>query len=234
LTLELSVVMPVYNEEAAIEGVIREWSDELHRLGIQFELLLYDDGSRDGTRAILERIGTRNPRVIAHTHANRGHGPTILRGYSEARGVWVFQTDSDGEMPASGFEALWRRRESFDLLVGSRGGRKLSFGRFLLTFGSRAVVGIAFGRGVRDVNSPYRLMRGSWFHDEILPFIPLSTAVPNIAICGLASRRRARVLEVPVPYTPRRLGSSSINVPRAARLAWRGVVETLRIMGKAR
>jgi dolichol-phosphate mannosyltransferase len=231
---ELSVVMPVYNEEAAIEGVAREWTTELDRLGIQYELLLYDDGSRDGTRAILEQLAVRNPRVLAHTHANRGHGPTILRGYGEARGTWVFQTDSDGEMPAAGFATLWERREAFDLLVGSRGGRKLSFGRFLLTFGSRAIVALAFGQGVRDVNAPYRLMRGDWLRRDVLPFIPVSTAVPNIAVCGLASRRGARVLEVAVPYTPRRLGRSSINVPRAAKLAWRGVVESLRIMRSVR
>ena len=231
---ELSVVMPVYNEEAAIEGVVTEWVTELDRLGIDYELRLYDDGSRDRTGPILEQLATATPRVVAQSHANRGHGPTILRGYGEALGVWVFQTDSDGEMPAAGFETLWKQRHAHDLLVGSRAGRKLSFGRFLLTFGSRAIVAMAFGRGVQDVNAPFRLMRGTWLRETVLPHIPASTAVPNIAVCGLAARHRARIVELGVPYTPRRQGRSSINLGRAARLAWRGVVETLRIMRSAR
>lgn len=227
-TPELSVVMPVYNEEASIESVVREWTVELSRLGIDYELRLYDDGSRDGTAAILQKLA--GERIVAQTHANRGHGPTIMRGYAEARGTWVFQTDSDGEMPASSFEALWKARDAYDLLVGSRGGRRSPFARKILTFGSRAVVALAFGRGVRDVNAPFRLMRGSWLRERVLPYIPADTAVPNIAVCGIAARTRARFVETSVPYVDRRTGTSSINLRRAARLGWRGVVETLRIM----
>lgn len=231
---DLSIVMPVYNEERSIEGVVAEWTAELARLGIDYELRLYDDGSRDATGAILQRLARANPRIVAQTHTNRGHGPTIMRGYGESRGDWVFQTDSDGEMPASGFEMLWRQRDKHDLLVGSRGGRKLSAARAILTFGSRAIIALAFGRAVHDVNAPFRLMRGCWLRAAVLPYIPLHTAVPNIAICGIAARMRARVIETSVPYTPRREGRSSINLRRAAKLACRGVIETLAIMRRAR
>lgn len=228
--VELSVVVPVYDEEDSIEQVVREWSAELHRLGIDFEILLYDDGSHDGTAAAMRHLAAGNARVIAQSHANRGHGPTIVRGYNESRGAWVFQTDSDGEMSPAGFAALWKQRQSHDLLIGTRAGRRLSPLRFLLTMGSRSIVRLAFGRGVRDVNSPYRLMRGSWLRQKVLPYIPAGTAIPNIAISGIAARSGARVLEMNVPYVPRRAGRSSVNVKRAARLAWSGAIQTLRIM----
>lgn len=231
---QLSVVMPVYNEEASIHRVVREWSEELQRLGIQYEILLYDDGSRDGTASALQSLAGADARILARTHPNRGHGPTILRGYGEARGEWVFQTDSDGEMPATAFGDLWRERERYDLLVGRRAGRKLAGGRLLLTYGSRAIIALAFGRGVRDVNAPYRLMRGTWLRERVLPLVPASSAVPNIAVSGIATRTGARVRESDVPYTPRSSGRSSINLRRAARLAWRGTVETFRIMRAAR
>lgn len=224
--------MPVYNEEAAIGRVVQEWTGELDRLGIDYELCLYDDGSRDGTAVALRSMA--GPRVVVRSHSNRGHGPTILRGYGEARGQWVFQTDSDGELPAAGFEPLWLQRERYDLLVGRRIGRRQSFGRLLLTVGSRTIIAWAFGRGVHDVNSPYRLMRGSWLRDRVLPFIPPRTAVPNIAVCGIASRSGARILETDVPYLPRPLGGSSIHLIRAAQLAWRGLFETLRILRAVR
>lgn len=228
--VELSVVVPVYDGEHSIAQVVREWSAELQRLNIGYEILLYDDGSRDGTAAAIRHLAAGNARVIAQSHSNRGHGPTIVRGYNESRGAWVFQTDGDGAMSPGAFGALWKRRQSFDLLVGARAGRRLSPLRLVLTTGSRCMVRLAFGRGVRDVNSPYRLMRGSWLRQKVLPWLDAGTAVPNIAISGLASRTGARVLEIDVRYLPRSAGRGSVGLGRAARLAWSGSIQTLRIM----
>src|SRR5205085_1317421 len=110
-TPELSIVMPVYNEAAAISDVVKAWLLELERLDIHYEMLIYGDGSRDDTLAVLKQTvnGTRN--VAVRSHSNRGHGPTILRGYREAQGEWVFQTDSDDEMTPESFANLWRERE---------------------------------------------------------------------------------------------------------------------------
>ena len=85
-TPALTLVMPVYNEAAAIGGVVRSWAAELDRLGIDYEMRVYDDGSRDQSAAVLEQLSNEVPRLLVTRHSNRGHGPTILRGYREARG----------------------------------------------------------------------------------------------------------------------------------------------------
>src|SRR4051812_48649922 len=103
---QLSVVMPVYNEAEAIGPVLDAWANELSRLGIDYELRVYNDGSKDRTLEILQQKAQTLPRLVVGTHENRGHGPTILRGYGEARGEWVFQVDSDDEMPADHFGTL--------------------------------------------------------------------------------------------------------------------------------
>jgi dolichol-phosphate mannosyltransferase len=226
--MHLSVVMPVYNEERSIASVIDEWTGVLDALGVDYELRVYDDGSRDQTAAILRRIAADKPRVVASSHPNRGHGPTIMRGYAEARGEWVVQTDSDGEMPASEFERLWRNRELYDFLLGSRDGRHAPRHRRVLTGGSRLIVAALFGRGVRDVNSPFRLMRGTWLREQ-LRRMPADAAVPNIILSGLAGRDGARILEVPVPHTGRRAGATSLNVRRIVKLSLRAVLDALRV-----
>lgn len=225
---ELSIVMPVFNEAEALERVVAEWVAVLDREPIDYEMRIYDDGSRDGTAEVLQRLATNNPRIIAITKKNSGHGPTIMRGYTEARGEWVFQTDSDGEMGGVSFPSLWLVRDRYDFLLGERVGRLSSMHRKVLTGGSRAVVALLFGRAVVDVNSPYRLMRREWLR-SVLPLIPADAAVPNIILTGLASKKRARIFATPVTHLARRHGTTSLNLRRISYLAVRAVIDAAKV-----
>lgn len=77
---ELVVVMLVYNEEGCIQQVMDSWHDELSRLGIDFTLLILNDGSRDRTAEKLEKYAN-DRRVKVCQKANSGHGPTVSLGY---------------------------------------------------------------------------------------------------------------------------------------------------------
>jgi glycosyltransferase involved in cell wall biosynthesis len=205
----LTVVMPVYNEEAAIGDVVRAWAAELDRLSIDYELRVYDDGSRDSTTPVLEELSNELPRLLVTRHSNRGHGPTILRGYREARGEWVFQTDSDGEMEPDSFGRLWAERERHDFLFGIRAGRVWTAPRWVMTRVSRLAVRALFGKGVADVNTPYRLMRRERLA-QLLVGLPDDLFAPNVILSGLAVRRGLRIWETPVPHQGRRHGGGSL------------------------
>ncbi len=72
---ELAVVIPVYNEEANIAHVVREWTGAVGQLGIDYVLLTINDGSRDGTAAALQKLALEYPgRVEPVEKANAGHG----------------------------------------------------------------------------------------------------------------------------------------------------------------
>jgi dolichol-phosphate mannosyltransferase len=220
---ELTVVVPVYNEEASIAGVLASWAVDLERLGVAYRFAIYDDGSRDGTARILGDLSERDPRLLVVRHANRGHGPTVLRGYREARTPWVLQIDSDGEMASSHFAALWRERDAYDFLVGARQDRASAPVRRLVSAGSRAAVHLLIGNGVRDVNSPYRLLR----REALLPLLdllPPDAFAPNTLLSGLAARAHLRILEVPIPHEGRRTGRGSLDTRRLAA----GIVRSLR------
>jgi glycosyltransferase involved in cell wall biosynthesis len=225
----LTVVMPVYNEEAAVGGVVRAWAAELDRLGIDYELRVYDDGSRDRTGEALVKLSEEIPRLLVTRHSNRGHGPTILRGYREARGEWVFQTDSDGEMEPDSFGRLWAERERHDFLFGIRAGRVWTAPRWVMTRVSRLAVRMLFGKGVADVNTPYRLMRRERLA-ELLTGLPDDLFAPNVILSGLAVRRGLRIWETPVPHQGRRHGGGSlVSFRKLIKPASRSLKQTIAI-----
>lgn len=209
--LDLAVVIPVYNEEACIAQVVESWRAVLDGLGIEYRITVYNDGSKDGTAAVLERFADQQ-RVQVVNKANSGHGPTILGGYREAAKLadWTFQCDSDDEMPAEAFVELWRQREEYDALFGVRRGIQQNIQRKLISMGSRAVVRLLFGSGVADVNTPYRLLRSPLLA-RIVEQLPDDTFAPNVIISGVLARNRRRILNIPVDHRHRRTGKVSIT-----------------------
>jgi glycosyltransferase involved in cell wall biosynthesis len=231
--MDLSVVIPAYDEEGAIRSVVTSWDDELRALQIEYEIRVYDDGSRDGTGPLLEALARERPCVVAVRQANRGHGPTILRGYREARGAWVFQVDGDDEMPAAAFPALWQRRDEADVVLGYRVERVSPPARRLITAASRWTVRLLFGAGVRDVNTPYRLFRRDALA-RLLAAVPEDAFAPNVILAGLAVRWGLRVLELPVPHRGRRTGKSTIMRAALWRAAALAFVQTVGVALRAR
>ena len=144
--------MPVYNEAQIIATVVEQWTAELEKLQLDFYLHVYNDGSKDTTLTVLNEVAQKNPRLIVHDKKNSGHGPTILFAYREnCSSEWLFQTDSDNEMPANQFHNLWEKRDAYDFLIGSRSHRSQALGRRLVSLISRVVVWVFYGKSIRDV-----------------------------------------------------------------------------------
>lgn len=208
--LELTVVIPVYNEEEIISFVIQDWISELRGLKIDFTIKIYDDGSKDNTLTILNQEAQKYSELHVIDKPNSGHGPTILQGYKEAGTPWILQVDSDNEMRAEYFGALWKNREKYDFLIGIRESRRQPLSRKIVTAISRATVRTIFGKGVTDVNSPYRLMRRQAF-ESIFQTIRPDTFAPNVIISGMAAKKNLRIFETGVPVKFRTTGEVSIK-----------------------
>ena len=230
---ELSVVIPVFNEARVVAEVVRGWVSALDRLGVRYELLVYDDGSTDETPAILHRLAESSPRLTVRTHGNRGHGATVLRGYREARGEWVFQADGDGELGAEGFPALWRERHDRDLVLGLRQRREGTWDRRMVSRLSALTVRALFGVRIGDANVPFRLMRRVCL-ERLLAELPKALFAPNVALSGVAALRRLRIAEVPVPHRGRRAGRGSLAGGRIWWAAARSFGQTVAVALRAR
>lgn len=227
--VDLTVVMPVYNEEASLGACGRSWTETLDGLGIDYRLLVVNDGSKDTTAEVLADLAT-HPRVLGVTKDNEGHGPTILRGYrlAAATSTWVFQVDSDDEIPASAFADVWQAREGHDAVFGIRTGRDQSPDRKLISKVAALTSRVLLRGRVTDVNVPYRLMRSDALR-PVLDALPADTFAPNIVISGALGRDPRRFTEVPVPHQDRAAGEVSIVGWGAIKAAMRSFRQTVRL-----
>ncbi len=224
---DLSIVMPVYNEESCIEVVVEKWVQSIRSLNINFDLNIYNDGSRDRTLSKLELLAKKFNEVKVHDKINSGHGPTVLVGYRNSKDYeWVFQVDSDDELSPDIFPSFWEVRQSFDFLVGKRYERNTPWIRKFISFISQWSVWIAIGNGVFDVNCPYRLMRNSMFQNLFFN-IPDLTFAPNLIISGYAARKKLRIYEVPVRFQSRKTGEVSIKKLKLLKAAIKSFFQTL-------
>ena len=221
----LTVILPVYNEAAVIRQTVESWVDSLRRLDVGYELRAYDDGSKDRSGEILDQMTASIAGLRVIHQPNAGHGPTVLRGYREAKSEWIFQTDSDGEIGPEGFTTLWQHRHDFDFLVGFRRGRHAPLARRWMSTGARWTIRLGFGQTIRDANIPYRLMRRERLM-PLLAYVPPSTFAPNIALSGLAAADGLRIFESPVDSRQRAGGQTSLQRLQLLRAAYRSFVET--------
>jgi glycosyltransferase involved in cell wall biosynthesis len=225
----LTVVMPVYNEQDSLAPCVESWVEVLNGLGIDHEILVIDDGSRDSTPEVLTELSAL-PTVRGISKPNEGHGPTILRGYAEGvvGSEWVFQVDSDDEIPASAFAGVWEARGGHDAVLGVRTGRVQTPGRRLISKIARATTRLAYGARIEDANVPYRLIRSETL-SPILDRIPPDTFAPNVVISGALALTGAAIAEVPVPHHERRAGEVSIIGLGALKAAARSFVQSVRL-----
>ena len=103
----LWVIMPVYNEEEAIELVVNEWIATLNSLKLSYVFCLFNDGSKDSTLLKINNLATLYPSIKVVDKPNSGHGQTCVLGYQmaiENGADWIFQIDSDAQCDPQYFE----------------------------------------------------------------------------------------------------------------------------------
>ena len=207
----LAVVIPVYNEAQRLRDLLADWQPVFRATGVPYRLIFIDDGSKDASLTALRDLAADDDTIEVHTQPNAGHGPAILKGYALASAAeWIFQIDSDHQLETGVFKELWARRAGYDLLMGQRKDPNASPGRQWVTRISRTVIRALYGKGVTDVNVPYRLMRAAILRPA-LERIPANSFAPNVLLTSWFIRQKRRILLVPVQQRSTGARKSTLN-----------------------
>ena len=215
--LKLSIVIPVYNEERLVLGVLRR----VAAVSIEKELIVVNDCSRDGTHGVLARVeedpalvtsadpSGRTQVRIFHQPVNRGKGAALRRGFAEARGDVVVVQDADLEYDPHELPRLVARiaRGEADVVYGSRFSRGRDGYPFWHTTANRlltALSNLVTGLRLTDMETCYKVMRTELvrelpLREDRFGFEPEVTAL----LAHLSRRRRVRIVEEPISYRPR-------------------------------
>lgn len=227
----LTVVMPAYNEEAAIEGAVHEVCGRVLDAVPGARLVVVDDGSRDQTGMILDQLAEGDARIEVVHRANGGHGPALLAGLARATGQWVLLVDSDRQIPLAVFPRLWEAAQGRDAVLGVRAVRHDPPFRLALTRIVRLVVRVLLGVELRDANVPMKLVRRArWL--EAAAVIPADAATPSLLLAVYLRARGCDAVEVEVPHAARATGSVSLRRWRLLRFCARAFRELLAFRGR--
>jgi dolichol-phosphate mannosyltransferase len=206
----VTIVMPAFNEQDIIEQTVREWHDQVVAKLPGAELLVVDDCSTDGTGAVLERLAEQFPAVrFARPPRNGGHGKALRFGFRQAKGEYVFQTDSDQQHLPSEFWGLWMLRDN-DFVLGVRKDRADGWLRVVITSTMRFLNFAMWGIWIRDANCPFKLMRRDAL-ETVLAKIPEDCFIPMVEVSILSRKMQFSVAEVPVTHRARRGGTQSLK-----------------------
>ncbi len=223
LKASLVVVIPIYNEAQTIRSVVEEWSIEFKKLSIQYQFLLINDGSSDGTLDVLREMEQSDcEHFVIVDKANAGHGRTCRLGYTAAVNAefvdWILQIDSDGQCDPAYFGEFWTKRENADCVFGRRIQRDDGRARALTSKICKFAATLLGGRDMVDPNVPFRLIRKKTLAD-VLKMIPASFDIHNVAITfKLKQSLGVRWQYVPIRFRDRQGGSNSINLLNVAHL----------------
>ncbi len=217
----VSVLMPVCNEVAVIEGVVREWERDVFRHLPHGSELLFDDGdSRDGTLARLEALQSELPFVRILYSKRDGFAAAARRLYQEARCPLVFFTDSDGQYIASEFWKVAAIFDGCDLAHGAKVGRQDPAYRRIASHCFNGIAEVLFRVDMADINSAFRLMAKPML-DDLLPTIHCMPTLFNAELLLRAIAAGYRVNHVGVEHRARADGDSRGLPPgRFARECW--------------
>jgi glycosyltransferase involved in cell wall biosynthesis len=214
--LDISVVLPIYNEAGNLELFIPELSAALRDVGRSYEILAVDDGSRDESVTVLRALKSREPNLrIVQFRRNFGQTAAFAAGFDLARGLYVVTMDADGQNDPADLSKLLDVMVSggYDIVSGWRQERKEPFvSRRLPSMIANRIIGRSTGVKLHDYGCSLKI-----YHRDVAKNVNLYGELHRF-IPALASGIGIKVAEVAVNDRPRQFGSSKYNLFKTVRV----------------
>lgn len=208
--LDLTVIIPAWNESGNLAILLPQLRDLLAELGIRSETLIITREADTETRAVAQRLG-----AVVLIQQQPGYGGALQAGFAAARGAYILCMDADLSHPPVFIQDLWANRTTAEVIVASRyvlgGTAHMPIGRYVLSRTLNAVFGRGLSLGIRDMSSGFRLYNASVLRGQVFDARDFDI-LQEILVRAYAEGWRIR--ELAFAYAPRKYGSSSAAVLR--------------------
>jgi dolichol-phosphate mannosyltransferase len=212
--MDISVVIPVYNEVEALPELHQALTDALDRISQSAEIVFVDDGSGDGSAAVLDGLAHADARVqVLHLRRNYGQTAALMAAFQHSTGDVIIPMDGDGQNdPADIPRLLGKLSEGFDVVSGWRTQRDDRFSRRLPSVVANRLISSLLGVPLHDYGCTLKAYRREVIEDirlygEMHRFIPIYAAWEG-----------ASVTELPVSHHARQHGKSKYGLGRISRV----------------
>lgn len=216
----VSVFFPAFNDEDSIAKLIHEALEVMPRITNDYEVIVVNDGSSDGTAAVLDDLASKEPRLrVIHHPRNRGYGGALRSGFESATKDLIFYTDGDGQYDVREMTNLIPLMiEDVDVVTGYKIKRSDSRRRIVLGAIYKFLARRMFGLPIRDVDCDFRLMRREAIQSVTLTS---TSGVVCTEMVYKLSKAGYRFVETPVHHYPRLHGQSQFfTLRRVARTGY--------------
>ncbi len=204
----VTVVLPAHNEEGNIKNTVESCLSYLEKNFGEYEIVVVNDGSSDGTRGIVEEISSANPEVVLVNHeTNKGYGSALRSGFDRASKEFIFFMDSDGQFDINDLSGLTPYAGSGRVVIGYREDRADSFIRSLNAWLYSMYIYVVFGLKVRDMDCAFKIFPAGAYRD-VKP-VKSEGALFSAEFLIKLKRRGFQFKEVPVRHFPRVFGSQT-------------------------
>ncbi len=236
--MHLSVVIPALNEEKRLPGTLETVVSYLNSREYDSEIVVVDDGSTDGTAALVRGwdSGKVSLRLIAHPDGrNHGKGATVRRGFAESLGEYRLFMDADNSTTIDQIEGFWPFfDEGFDAVIGSRDVADAdvvvhqSWYKELGGKVGNLVIQMLAAPGIKDTQAGFKMFTGACL-DDLLPVLHIDRWGFDVELIAAARQRGYRVKEAPIRW----VNSPDSKVPPNAYFQVFGEVWKVRQLRKA-
>lgn len=205
----MSVVLPAWNEAENIASTLEQCFTYLDQLGIDYEIIVVNDGSTDATGAIAEQIAESNPRLqVLHHSRNLGYGAALRTGFDHTSKDYIFLMDSDGQFDIQDMDRLLAKlSDQCQIIIGYRYKRADPIIRYINAKMYHIFIWLVLGLKFKDMDCAFKLFPRSYYR-AVRP-IKSNGALFSAELLYKFTHTGFQLMEVPVRHFPRRFGQQS-------------------------
>ena len=202
----ISIVLPLYNEEAGIKSTLRNLVPVLKQAFSNYEIIIIESGSIDKSGEIADKAAKKNNKIkVIHQGERKGYGNAISEGLKHCRDSLSMYIDCDNPYDFKYLKEALKYIRDYDAVIGYKQGKRETFGRLILSKGANLISKLLFRLNVKDVNYPFKMVKTDFV--KKMNLLSNNSFIAAEILIEL-KKQKAKIKEILVPHKTRTEGKS--------------------------